>query len=167
LQRRAATRARVTRLDSQVVAIRRDCGRRALRLDLAAEGRIDADVTILATGTQATDLAGSRQGHGAAWPAGTTATGAGIDGADDPLLRRLLDSGLVRPGRLGLGLDADAYGAVVDSAGNVSVAIYAVGPLIGGMSREASGIPGIRDQAEALARRLVSRLAAAGPRTAA
>lgn len=167
LQRRAAARARVARLDSQVVAIRRDCGRRALRLDLAAEGRIDADVVILATGSQATDLEGARPGLGAAWPAGATATGATIDGADDPLLRRLLDSGLVRPGRLGLGLDADAHGALVDSAGHVSVAIYAVGPLVGGTSGEASGIPGIRDQAEALARHLASRLAVAGPRSAA
>jgi uncharacterized NAD(P)/FAD-binding protein YdhS len=50
VQRAAMPWARVTRLTSRVVAVRPDCGRRALRLDLAAEGRIDADVVILATG---------------------------------------------------------------------------------------------------------------------
>jgi uncharacterized NAD(P)/FAD-binding protein YdhS len=42
--------ARVSRPTSRVATVRPDCGRRALRLDLAAEGRIDADVAILATG---------------------------------------------------------------------------------------------------------------------
>ncbi len=49
-ERRAQPTARVARLTSQVVAIRRGCGPRALRLDLAAEGRVDADAVILATG---------------------------------------------------------------------------------------------------------------------
>lgn len=49
-ERRALPTARVARLTSQVVAIRRGCGLRALRLDLAAEGRVDADLVILATG---------------------------------------------------------------------------------------------------------------------
>ena len=161
LQRRAAPHARVTRVDSLVVAIRRGCGRRALRLDLSAEGRVDADVVILATGSQATDLGGSRTSPGAAW-------GAGADiGTGDALLGGLLDGGLVRPGKLGLGLDADAYGAVVDSGGNVSSSLFAVGPLVAGTSQRAAGIQGIRQQAEALARHLVSKLAVAGPRSAA
>jgi uncharacterized NAD(P)/FAD-binding protein YdhS len=49
-ERRAQPLARLARLTSQVVGIRRGCGRRALRLDLAAEGRVDADIAILATG---------------------------------------------------------------------------------------------------------------------
>jgi uncharacterized NAD(P)/FAD-binding protein YdhS len=50
-ERHAAPWARVSRITSRVVAIRRDCGHKALRLDLAAEGRIDADVAVLATGS--------------------------------------------------------------------------------------------------------------------
>jgi uncharacterized NAD(P)/FAD-binding protein YdhS len=50
-ERRAAPEARVSRISSHVVGIRQDCGHRALRLDLAAEGRIDADVAVLATGS--------------------------------------------------------------------------------------------------------------------
>lgn len=161
LQRRAAPHARVTRVDSLVVAIRRGCGRRALRLDLSAEGRVDADVVILATGGQATDLGRSRTSLGAAW-------GPGADiGTDDALLAGLLDSGLARPGKLGLGLHADAYGAVVDSARNVSSSLFPIGPLVAGTSQQAAGIQGIRQQAEALARHLVSRPAIAGPRSAA
>jgi uncharacterized NAD(P)/FAD-binding protein YdhS len=49
-ERRAGVGVRMRRISSHVVGIRRDCGRRALRLDLAAEGRIDADVAVLATG---------------------------------------------------------------------------------------------------------------------
>ena len=44
--------ARVSRLTSQVVAIRRSSHGRALRLHLAADGRIDADAVVLATGNQ-------------------------------------------------------------------------------------------------------------------
>ena len=52
-ERRAAPWARVSQGTSRVAGIRQDCGRRALRLDLAADGRIDADVVILATGSPA------------------------------------------------------------------------------------------------------------------
>lgn len=42
--------ARVSRVTAQVVAIRRGSHGRALRLHLAADGRIDADAAVLATG---------------------------------------------------------------------------------------------------------------------
>jgi len=49
-ERSAQPAARVSRVTAQVVAIRR-CGHgRALRLHLAADGRIDADAAVLATG---------------------------------------------------------------------------------------------------------------------
>jgi uncharacterized NAD(P)/FAD-binding protein YdhS len=49
-QRQALPVAHVSHLTSQVVAIRRDRHGRPLRLHLAADGRIDADIAVLATG---------------------------------------------------------------------------------------------------------------------
>ncbi|HYB86783.1 MAG TPA: FAD/NAD(P)-binding protein [Streptosporangiaceae bacterium] len=49
-ERAALPAARVSRITSEVVAIRRGGRGRALRLHLAADGRIDADLTVLATG---------------------------------------------------------------------------------------------------------------------
>jgi uncharacterized NAD(P)/FAD-binding protein YdhS len=144
-ERRAAPEIRVSHLASEVIAIRRGCGRRSLRLDLAAEGRIDADVAILATGSSAAD----------------------ISAANDPLLRSLIDRGLVRPARNGVGLDADCHGAVRGSDGTASGDIYAIGPLLRGAWHETTAIPQIRDQAAALARSLADQMAHAGPRSAA
>lgn len=49
-ERSAQPMARISRITSQVVAIRRGGHGRALRLHLAADGRIDADAVVLATG---------------------------------------------------------------------------------------------------------------------
>ncbi len=49
-ERAALSAARVSRITSQVVAIRRGSRGRPLRLHLAADGRIDADAVVLATG---------------------------------------------------------------------------------------------------------------------
>ena len=46
-----ASAARVSRITAQVVAVRRTSHGRALRLHLAADGRIDADAVVLATGS--------------------------------------------------------------------------------------------------------------------
>lgn len=49
-ERAALPAARVSHITSEVVAIRRSSHGRALRLHLAADGRIDADLAVLATG---------------------------------------------------------------------------------------------------------------------
>ena len=49
-ERSAQPAARVSRITAQVVAVRRTSRGRALRLHLAADGRIDADAVVLATG---------------------------------------------------------------------------------------------------------------------
>ncbi len=49
-ERSAQPAARLSRITSHVVAIRRGGRGRALRLHLAADGRIDADAAVLATG---------------------------------------------------------------------------------------------------------------------
>ncbi len=51
-ERSAQPAARVSRITSQVVAIRRGSHGHSLRLHLAADGRIDADAAVLATGNQ-------------------------------------------------------------------------------------------------------------------
>jgi len=50
-ERSAQPAARVSRITAQVVAVRRTSHGRALRLHLAADGRIDADAVVLATGS--------------------------------------------------------------------------------------------------------------------
>ena len=52
-ERSARPAARVSRITSEVVAIQRGGHGRALRLHLAADGRIDADAAVLATGNLA------------------------------------------------------------------------------------------------------------------
>jgi len=78
------------------------------------------------------------------------ATGIGrVVETDDPLIRRLMARGLVRPGPFGLGLDAApdlrALGPV--EAGP----LWVVGPLLRGVLWECTAVPDIRNQAAGLA----------------
>jgi uncharacterized NAD(P)/FAD-binding protein YdhS len=150
-ERSARPVARVSRITSQVVAIRRGRHGHALRLHLAADGRIDADAVVLAIG-------GLINGTGPA--ADITTTG-------DPLLRHLLDSGLARPDPLRLGLDADAHGALRDASGRPASDVVTLGPLLRGRWYETTATPEIPDQAAALARHLLITQAHAGPGSAA
>jgi uncharacterized NAD(P)/FAD-binding protein YdhS len=80
-------------------------------------------------------------------------------GRGHPLLRGLLESGLVRTDALGLGLATDAEGALLDAQGRASGTLFTLGPLRRGDLWESTAIPEIRVQALALARRLLERLA--------
>ena len=80
-------------------------------------------------------------------------------GRGHPLLRGLLDSRLVRTDALGLGLATDAEGALLDARGRASDMLFTLGPLRRGDLWESTAIPEIREQALALARRLLERLA--------
>lgn len=73
----------------------------------------------------------------------------------DPLLRQLLDDGVVRPDQLGIGLDVGEDCAVIGRDGNPSDRIYAAGPLTRGAFWEMTAVPDLRVQTEALARRLL------------
>jgi uncharacterized NAD(P)/FAD-binding protein YdhS len=64
-----------------------------------------------------------------------------------PLVRRLLDHGIVRPGPHGLGLEADPGGCLPGTEGM----LWLVGPLRRGHTWETTAIPEIRDQAAELA----------------
>jgi uncharacterized NAD(P)/FAD-binding protein YdhS len=84
-------------------------------------------------------------------------TGAGFDLRREapPLLAGLLAAGRARADELGLGLDVDEDGALIDSEGLRSDRIYAVGAVRKGVEWEAIGITEIRDHAGAIARKIV------------
>ena len=77
-----------------------------------------------------------------------------------PLLGSLLEQGLGQTDGLGMGLAADAEGALVDAHGHASRTLFTLGPLRRGELWESSAIPEIRAQAAALARQLMARLGA-------
>jgi uncharacterized NAD(P)/FAD-binding protein YdhS len=74
----------------------------------------------------------------------------------DPLVRRLLDRGLVRPDVLSLGLDVTRNCALIDRDGAISRRLFAVGPVTKGMFWEMTAVPDIRQQAEFLAEQLAA-----------
>ena len=85
------------------------------------------------------------------------------DGTDlartrDPLLRRLVDSGAARLDPLGLGLDVDAKGRVLDADGQADPALWAVGPLTRGALWDITAVPDIRAQVAAVAADLAASL---------
>jgi uncharacterized NAD(P)/FAD-binding protein YdhS len=79
------------------------------------------------------------------------------DGAG--LLARLATRGLVRADDLGLALDVDDEGRLIDRAGSASRRLFALGPLTRGRHWEITAIPDIRKRAAALAALLASELA--------
>lgn len=82
-------------------------------------------------------------------------TGPGdIAGSDQPLILCLLHSGLARPDPLGMGLDTDADGRVLDRGGQAAANLFAVGPLTRGSFWEMTAVPDIRRQVWSLARLL-------------
>lgn len=76
--------------------------------------------------------------------------------ASDPLIRRLLKKGMIRPDALRLGLDIDRSGHVVGADGTAAGHILAIGPMTRGDLWEVVAVPDIRTQVSALARRLVN-----------
>ena len=70
----------------------------------------------------------------------------------DPLLRRLSERGLVRPGPFGLGLDAGTdYRALGGTAGEGAGPLWILGPLLRGVLWECTAVPDIRNEAADLA----------------
>lgn len=75
---------------------------------------------------------------------------------DDPLLKNLLQQGLVRPDSLSLGLDTTDNGALLDDRGVPSELFYTLGPLRKGNLWETIAVPEIRAQAASLAAHLAA-----------
>lgn len=80
-----------------------------------------------------------------------TGPGAGWRPDESPLLASLLEAGAVRADALRLGLDARPDGALIDSSGQPSGRLFAIGPLLRGILWETTAIPEIREQARRLA----------------
>ncbi len=73
-----------------------------------------------------------------------------------PLPQQLLKRGLIKPGPLALGIAADKSGAVVDSQGQVSQRLFAMGPPLRGMWWESTAVTDVALQAKALALKLTT-----------
>ena len=71
------------------------------------------------------------------------------------LVDRLAVKGMLWPGPLGLGLDLDADGALVDAHGVGARGMYAVGAARRGVEWEVAAVPDLRRQAERLAAQVV------------
>jgi len=72
-----------------------------------------------------------------------------------PLVDALLDRGVIRPHRLGLGLDMDLDGRVIDAEGRPNPAVHLVGAARRGVEWEVAAVPDLRNQAARLADRLI------------
>lgn len=117
----------------------------------AADGRIAVTVRWRDGGQEETILADGV----------VNATGADFDWrrhTDVPLVRTLLDRGLVQPGSLSFGIRADGQGAVIGRDGRASGRISALGPPVRGAFWESNSIPELLVQVDGI----VKRLAAAG-----
>jgi uncharacterized NAD(P)/FAD-binding protein YdhS len=77
------------------------------------------------------------------------------ENSSDPLMRKLLERGLVRPGPLGIGVDTTDDGQVVGSDGTRTAPIWTLASLRKGSLWECTSMPDIRDQAAGLAHQLV------------
>ncbi|REF84059.1 putative NAD(P)/FAD-binding protein YdhS [Methylovirgula ligni] len=78
---------------------------------------------------------------------------------DDRLVQNLLRRGLVRPGPLNSGIDADENGAIIAADGTLSKSFSAIGhPLNGSAFYESSASSALREQSTVLADRLLPLL---------
>jgi uncharacterized NAD(P)/FAD-binding protein YdhS len=80
-----------------------------------------------------------------------------------PLMRSLLEAGLVRPAPQCLGLDVTSSCALKDRRGAISGKLFAVGPVTKGAFWEMTAVPDIRRQCEFLAAHLSTLVKAAPP----
>ncbi len=82
-----------------------------------------------------------------------------IECCDLPLVRRLLDRGLIRPDPLRLGLDIDDASRVIGAADTAQPRVFAIGALTRGAFWEIVSVPDIRVQAAEVAADVLRALA--------
>jgi uncharacterized NAD(P)/FAD-binding protein YdhS len=93
-------------------------------------------------------------------------SGPGADYAriSHPLIRSLLEAGMVRPDPLCLGLDVTRNCALKDVKGAISGKLFAVGPVTKAAFWEMTAVPDIRRQCEYLANHLSGLVKPAAPK---
>ncbi|MFY3305779.1 FAD/NAD(P)-binding protein [Achromobacter xylosoxidans] len=77
---------------------------------------------------------------------------------DVPLLRQLFAEGRVQTNPVGFGLATNASGALIDTTGQASPALFTIGPPMKGRLWETTAVPELRMQAMALAATLLKQL---------
>lgn len=90
------------------------------------------------------------------WVVNCTGPTRDLSACADPLPAALIDSGQARPDELGLGLATDLDGRVMDRLGIPSGTIWTLGSARRGRLWESTAVPELREQAAALAARLVN-----------
>jgi uncharacterized NAD(P)/FAD-binding protein YdhS len=90
--------------------------------------------------------------------------GADYDRIQEPLIRHLLEEGVVRPDPLRLGLDVTGNCALLNRQGAISRRLFAVGPVTKGTFWEMTAVPDIRRQTEKLAEYLAGLVQSAPPK---
>jgi len=127
-----------------------------------AAGRLDVRSAPIARVTAAQGQLRIDDGGPVAGPAVDRillATGPSEDPAANPFLATAIGDGLLRPGPLGIGLDADpATCRVHDAAGTADLPVYTLGPLLRGVVWESIAIPEIRVQAAGIAASILAGL---------
>jgi uncharacterized NAD(P)/FAD-binding protein YdhS len=74
---------------------------------------------------------------------------------DQPLLKQLLEAGLIRPDALRLGVDVNDEGALIDRGGRAAADLFALGPITKGAFWEIVAVPDLRVACETMAERLL------------
>lgn len=123
-------------------------GARVVRYDPAADG---IKVTIRRRGGE------SEENLRVARVINCTGPDTDLSRVKDPLVRTLRDRGMIRPDALGLGLDSDDHGHVIDARGRLHERLYLAGPLRRGLLWENIAVPELREEAARLAQHLLGR----------
>ena len=80
---------------------------------------------------------------------------------DQPLLKQLLETGLMTPDPLRLGIDVSDHGALIDRDDRPAADLFALGPITKGAFWEIIAVPDLRIACEAMAERLLPQAAEA------
>ncbi len=74
--------------------------------------------------------------------------------SEQPLIRRLIERGMIRPDPLHIGIDVTTQSEVIDAQGRVQDRLLALGPMTRGTFWEIVAVPDIRRQTWSVARKL-------------
>ena len=86
-----------------------------------------------------------------------------LERSADPLLRRLLEQGVIAVDSLKLGIQVDTHGALLDAGGRVSRDLFYLGPSLRARDWECTAVPELSVQAARLAERLLATIATPEP----